>query len=83
VRKQKKVSQYHRVEVVVSIPRAGEFVTKVDIDLWGLIQGSNDSIETSAKHELVNQVLQKLKVTPTKGEMKKLLEKHKTFHSKE
>jgi iron-sulfur cluster repair protein YtfE (RIC family) len=79
----KKQKQFHKVEVVVSIPRAGEFIAKVDIDLWGLVQGSASSLEEAAKHELVNQVLQKLKVTPTKGELKKLLANHRVFHSQE
>jgi hypothetical protein len=79
----KKTKQHHKVEVVVSIPRAGEFITKLEIDLWGLIQGSYVNLEEAAKHELVNQALQKLKVTPTKGEMKKLIAAHKVFHNKE
>lgn len=80
MKNQKTVKQWFPIEIVVSLPRAGEFLTKVNIDLWGLVLG--DDPTDAVLHELETVVLNKLTIKPTKGELKRLLAAHSLFHGK-
>lgn len=79
--KKKAIPQFYPVQVIVSIPRAGEFIANVKVDLWGLVLGDEPTYH--AQDELESVVYRSLKVKPMKGELEKLLAAHKQFHNKE